>query len=232
MFSTTLDHDALRLYTALADGGIAIARSTTGYLLLAMKSEALARALALKGEGSKGEYEPTLVMGTIPVLEDVAAWVGPVTRGRLARAARAQRPLTAITRANATSRLLAGIEPSVVNHCTREARLHVALGVGDLVARTVQIASDQGRLVVGAGASPFGRAASPSLDSVPAPMRHAAAIAIDHGPVPLRARGSFGSELVNLAVTALERPSDGPPAASSPWDPGTAYTEREADRAA
>ena len=81
--TTTILADARRMYTLLADGGLALARTNTGYGLVAMKSDAVRRIYELKGRSAQ---KPCVTVGTMAILDDVATGVEPEVRGWLSRA--------------------------------------------------------------------------------------------------------------------------------------------------
>lgn len=173
-----LDHDAIRLYTVLADGGLALARTTTGFSLFAMKSDAVARLHALRGAGPERRCQ---VVGTMAVLDDVAATVAARTRASLVRAARAHRPLVVVGRTNGASFLLGGLERSVVEECTSGETISVGLGGGALGDQVALVALTQGRLVVESCARGHWLGESAALAAVPRAIRVGVDIIVDHG---------------------------------------------------
>lgn len=180
-----LEHDAIRLYTVLADGGVALARTTMGFSLLAMKSDAVARVHALRGAGHERRCQ---IVGTMAVLDDVAARVAARVRASLVRAARGHRPLLVVAQTNPASLLLGGLERSVVDECTSGTTISVGLGGGPLGAQAALVALAQGRLIVEASAGGSGLADSASLAAVERAIRGAVDIIVDHGSEPAVAR--------------------------------------------
>ena len=162
--TTPIDADARRMYTLLADGGLALARTNTGYGLVAMRSDAVRRIYALKGRSAQ---KPCVTVGTMAILDDVARGVDPETRGWLARAV-AQWPMAVIARTNPRVRAARrASSPSSASQCTKADTIATFFGVGELIARTATIAYGHGQLIVGSSANLAGTGNNYTLDAVP-----------------------------------------------------------------
>ncbi len=200
MNQSYLDHDALRIYMTLADGGVALARSNFGYTLLAMKYDAVARVDALK---SPRRREHWAICGTPAVLEDIADGVDASLLAWLGRPGANGRPFGVLARPRPGSLLLAGLEESVVRQCSQGSTVSVALGGGHLIALTVAIAANHGRLVAAWTVALARKSEVSALDDVSPSIRRGVDLAIEDGSsVARRAhRGAF----LNLTRASSER---------------------------
>lgn len=196
-----LDLDALHLYTVLADGGLALVRTNTGYGLVAMKADAVRRIYALKGREAK---KPCVTVGSMDILSDVATDIDGASRNWLARATKLW-PLAVIAMTNRSSTLLRGVEPFVVSQCTREGTIATFFGVGDLVSRAAEIAREHGRLVVGSSANIAGTGNNYTLDAVPAEIRRAVDLELDYGPAPFQSASKEASTILDLTRGTFQR---------------------------
>jgi tRNA A37 threonylcarbamoyladenosine synthetase subunit TsaC/SUA5/YrdC len=199
--TTTIDSDARRMYTLLADGGLALARTNTGYGLVAMKSDAVRRIYELKGRSAE---KPCVTVGTMAILDDVATGIDPETRGWLARAV-SRWPMAVIARMNRRSTLLAGFEPFVASQCTKVDTIATFFGVGELIASTATIAYAQGQLIVGSSANLAGTGNNYTLDAVPDEIRRAVDLEFDYGVAPFTSDKKLASTILDLTRGAFQR---------------------------
>jgi tRNA A37 threonylcarbamoyladenosine synthetase subunit TsaC/SUA5/YrdC len=199
--TTTIETDARRMYTLLADGGLALARTNTGYGLVAMRSDAVRRIYALKGRSAA---KPCVTVGTMAILDDVAKGIEPDTRGWLARAV-TQWPMAVIARTNRRSALLASFEPFVASQCTKEDTIATFFGVGELIARTASIAHEHGQLIVGSSANLAGTGNNYTLDAVPDVIRNAVDLEFDYGMAPFTSDRKLASTILDLTRGAFQR---------------------------
>lgn len=199
--NTTIDADARRMYTLLADGGLALARTNTGYGLVAMKSDAVRRIYALKGRSAQ---KPCVTVGTMAILDDVATGVETETRGWLSRAV-ARWPMAVIARTNRRSALLSGWEPFVASQCTKADTIATFFGVGDLIARTATIAHEHGQLIVGSSANLAGTGNNYTLDAVPDSIRSAVDLEFDYGVAPFTSDRRLASTILDLTLGTFQR---------------------------
>jgi tRNA A37 threonylcarbamoyladenosine synthetase subunit TsaC/SUA5/YrdC len=195
------DADARRMYTLLADGGLALARTNTGYGLVAMKSDAVRRIYALKGRSAQ---KPCVTVCTMAILDDVATGIDPETRSWLATAA-SRWPMAVIARTNARSTLLASFEPFVASQCTKVDTIATFFGVGDLIAGTATIAYGNGQLIVGSSANLAGTGNNYTLDSVPDSIRRAVDLEFDYGVAPFTADKKLASTILDLTKETFQR---------------------------
>ena len=177
----TIDLDANQLYTLLADGGLGLARTSTGYGLVAMRSEAVRRIYALKGRVAE---KPCVTVGTMTILDDIAKPLEPEIRGWVSEAAE-RWPMALIAEKNPSSALLSNWEPFVAAQCTKGDTIATFFGVGDLIARAATIAHSRGQLIVGSSANLAGTGNNYTLDAVPDVIRRSVDIEFDYGPAPL-----------------------------------------------
>ena len=203
MISTisTLDADARRMYALLANGGLALARTNTGYGLVAMKSDAVRRIYALKGRSAE---KPCVTVGTMPILDDVATGIDAETRGWLSRAV-ARWPMAVIARTNCRSVLLSGFEPFVASQCTKVDTIATFFGVGELIARTATLAYAQGQLIVGSSANLAGTGNNYTLDAVPDSIRNAVDLEFDYGVAPFTSDKKLASTILDLTRGSFQR---------------------------
>ena len=199
--TTTIDTDARRMYTLLADGGLALARTNTGYGLVAMRSDAVRRIYALKGRSAQ---KPCVTVGTMEILDDVAAGVEREVRGWLSRAV-ARWPMAVIARMNRHSALLSSWEPFVASQCTKEDTIATFFGVGDLIARTATIAYGHGQLIVGSSANLAGTGNNYTLDAVPDSIRNAVDLEFDYGVAPFTTDRKLASTILDLTKGTFQR---------------------------
>lgn len=199
--TTPTEADARRMYTLLADGGLALARTNTGYGLVAMKSDAVRRIYALKGRSAE---KPCVTVGTMDILDDVAMPFAPETRFWLSRAA-ARWPMAVIARTNPRSTLLASFEPFVASQCTKVDTIATFFGVGDLIAGAATLAYGNGQLIVGSSANLAGTGNNYTLDSVPDSIRRAVDLELDYGVAPFTADEKLASTILDLTRGTFQR---------------------------
>jgi tRNA A37 threonylcarbamoyladenosine synthetase subunit TsaC/SUA5/YrdC len=199
--TTTIDTDARRMYSLLADGGLALARTNTGYGLVAMRSDAIRRIYALKGRSAE---KPCVTVGTMEILDDVATGIDGATRGWLSKAV-AQWPMAVIARTNQRSALLASFEPFVASQCTKADTIATFFGVGDLIARTATIAYGHGQLIVGSSANLAGTGNNYTLDAVPDSIRNGVDLELDYGVAPFTTDGKLASTILDLTRGTFQR---------------------------
>ncbi len=199
--TATLDSDARRLYALLAAGGLALARTNTGYGLVAMKSEAVRRIYALKGRSAE---KPCVTVGTMEILDDVATGVDPATRGWLS-ATVTRWPMALIARTNRQSALLSSFEPFVASQCTKADTIATFFGVGDLIARTASIARGHGQLIVGSSANLAGTGNNYTLEAVPNVIRNEVDLELDYGPAPFQSERKLASTILDLTRGTFQR---------------------------
>jgi tRNA A37 threonylcarbamoyladenosine synthetase subunit TsaC/SUA5/YrdC len=197
----SLNTDARRMYEVLADGGLALARTHTGYGLVAMKSDAVRRIYALKGRSAD---KPCVTVGTMAILDDVAAPLEPATRDWLTNAV-ARWPMAVIARLNRASTLLSSFEPFVASQCTKVDTIATFFGVGDLIARTASLAYAQGQLIVGSSANLAGTGNNYTLDAVPDVIRRAVDVEFDYGMAPFTSDQKLASTILDLTRGTFQR---------------------------
>lgn len=196
-----IEADARRMYALLADGGLVLAQTNTGYGLVAMRSSAVRRIYELKGRPAQ---KPCVTVGTMEILEDVAVNIDGETKGWLAEAI-ATWPMAVIARTNRRSRLLASFEPFVASQCTKGDTIATFFGVGDLIARAAAIAFEHGQLVVGSSANLAGTGNNYTLDAVPSSIRSAVDLEIDYGPSPFTSDAKLASTILDLTRGEFQR---------------------------
>ena len=199
--TTTIAADAHRMYTLLADGGLALARTNTGYGLVAMKSDAVRRIYELKGRSAQ---KPCVTVGTMTILDDVAVGVDPETRGWLSRAV-ARWPMAVIAKTNRRSALLSSFEPFVASQCTKADTIATFFGVGELIASTATIAYGHGQLIVGSSANLAGTGNNYTLDAVPDSIRNAVDMEFDYGIAPFTTDKKLASTILDLTRGTFQR---------------------------
>ena len=199
--NTQLELDAARIYNLLVDGGLALARTNTGYGLVAMKSDAVRRIYALKG---RPEQKPCVTVGTLPILDDVSTGIDAETRSWLSKAV-ARWPMAVIARTNRRSALLASFEPFVAAQCTKADTIATFFGVGELVARTATLARAHGQLIVGSSANRAGTGNNYTLDAVPDSIRNAVDLELDYGPAPFASDRKLASTILDLTKGTFQR---------------------------
>ena len=201
MTPTMIESDARRMYTLLADGGLALARTNTGYGLVAMRSDAVRRIYALKGRSAS---KPCVTVGTMSILDDVAKEIDPDVRSWLARSV-TQWPMAVIARMNRQSSLLSSWEPFVASQCTKEDTIATFFGVGELIARAASIAYQHAQLIVGSSANLAGTGNSYELDEVPDVIRNAVDIEFDYGIAPFTTDHKLASTILDLTKGTFQR---------------------------
>jgi tRNA A37 threonylcarbamoyladenosine synthetase subunit TsaC/SUA5/YrdC len=199
--TTAIEADASRMYTVLADGGLALARTNTGYGLVAMKSDAVRRIYELKGRSAQ---KPCVTVGTMAILDDVATGIEPATHGWLSRTV-ARWPMAVIARANRRSVLLSSFEPFVASQCTKADTIATFFGVGELIARAATIAQDHGQLIVGSSANLAGTGNNYTLDAVPDSIRRAVDLELDYGIAPFTTDRKLASTILDLTQGTFQR---------------------------
>lgn len=193
--------DARELYHLLARGGVALAPTETGYGLLAMTSQAVARIYELKGRPSD---KPCVTVGSMSVLGDVAAGIAPPTMAWLARAV-TRWPMAVIARLRVESELLANTDPYVVLQCTRADTIAVFFGVGELIAAAAELARADGRLIVGSSANLSGTGNNYRLADVPPSIRGAVDRVFEHGPSRFPSTIRLASTILDLRTGEFQR---------------------------
>lgn len=201
MNTYTIEADARRMYALLADGGLALARTNTGYGLVAMRSDAVRRIYALKGrEASK----PCVTVGTMEILDDVATDIAPDIRAWLSGAVK-QWPMALIARTNLRSSLLPKWEPFVRSQCTKADTIATFFGVGDLIAGAATLAHAKGELIVGSSANLAGTGNNYTLDSVPDAIRNAVDLEFDYGVAPFTSDRRLASTILDVTRGTFQR---------------------------
>ncbi len=198
--TSSIEIHANRLYTLLAGGGLALARTDTGYGLVAMKSDAVRRIYELKGRPA---HKPCVTVGTMTILADVAAGIAKDTGTWLAGAV-SRWPLAVIARTNQRSALLASFEPFVASQCTKGDSIATFFGVGEVISRAANLASQNGQLIVGSSANLSGTGNNYSLDAVPESIRSAVDLEIDYGR-DLRSDEKLASTILDLTTETFLR---------------------------
>lgn len=196
-----IEQDARRMYALLADGGLALARTNTGYGLVAMRASAVSRIYELKGRPAQ---KPCVTVGTMAIVDDVTTNVDPDTREWLAQAI-SRWPMAIIARMNRSSKLIASFEPFVASQCTKAGTIATFFGVGDLIARVAGIAYEHGQLVVGSSANLAGTGNNYSLDAVPDSIRRAVDLELDYGPSPFSSDAKLASTILDLTRGEFQR---------------------------
>lgn len=190
----SIDLDALRLYSLLADGGLGLARTSTGYGLVAMHGDAVRRIYALKGRAAE---KPCVTVGTMTILDDIAKPLAPDTRAWLAGAA-SRWPMAIIAEKNPASTLLSRWEPFVASQCTKGDTIATFFGVGDLIARAAAMAHERGQLIVGSSANLAGTGNNYTLDAVPDVIRRSVDLEFDYGEAPFTSDAKLASTILDL----------------------------------
>lgn len=201
MKTHTIESDARRMYSLLLDGGVALAPTRTGYGLVAMRSSAVRRIYELKGRPSE---KPCVTVGSMPILDDVAAGVDPSTRSWLSRAVQLW-PIAVIARLDPGSRLLASFDPFTRGQCTKDGTIATFYGVGELIGRTAELAYDHGQLIVGSSANLAGSGNNYSLDEVPDSIRSGVDVVFAHGATPQRSAEKLASTILDLPSGRFQR---------------------------
>jgi tRNA A37 threonylcarbamoyladenosine synthetase subunit TsaC/SUA5/YrdC len=199
--NTKIEVDAARIYDLLADGGLALARTNTGYGLVAMKSDAVRRIYALKG---RPEQKPCVTVGTLSILDDVSTGIDPETRDWLSQAI-SRWPMAVIARTNRKSELLRSFEPFVAAQCTKADTIATFFGVGELIARTATLARAHGQLIVGSSANLAGTGNNYTLDAVPDAIRNAVDLELDYGAAPFASDRKLASTILDLTKGTFQR---------------------------
>lgn len=189
-----IDFEAHQLYTLLADGGLALTRTSTGYGLVAMRSDAVRRIYALKGRAA---VKPCVTVATMTILDDIAKPLDADMRQWLIGAA-ARWPMALINELNPASKLLASWEPFVRAQCTKVDTIATFFGVGDLVARAADIAYQHGELLVGSSANRSGTGNNYTIEDVPEEMRTLVDRVFDFGATHVSAEGKLASSILDL----------------------------------
>ncbi|MCC6991707.1 MAG: hypothetical protein IT181_22085, partial [Acidobacteria bacterium] len=169
MIDRQAQREAKALYGVVAEGGLALASTATGYRLVAMRSAAVRRIQQLTGRaaGLQGTTSPECaVLGTPAVLDDIALGIDAATRAWLT-AATARWPLAVVAPRNPRSPLLSRAEPFVVARCTSDDGIAACFGIGPLLTAATALAARGGQLLVGAGASVTGTGPNYRLEDVP-----------------------------------------------------------------
>jgi tRNA A37 threonylcarbamoyladenosine synthetase subunit TsaC/SUA5/YrdC len=211
---TTLKHDARRVYDLLANGGLALAQTNTGYGLVAMKSEAVRRIYELKGRPA---HKPCVTVGTLAILDDVATGIAANVRAWLADAVN-RWPLAVIARTNHRSKLLPSLESFVASQCTKADTIATFFGSGPLITSAAEIAYGNGQLIVGSSANLAGTGNNYSLDSVPDSIRRAVDLEIDYGPAPCQSNTKLASTILDLVTETFQREGVGFPEVRATWN--------------
>lgn len=214
MTSLTIEAEARRMYAVLADGGLALAQTKTGYGLVAMKSQAVERIYALKGRSAQ---KPCVTVGSMAILDDIAVDVEPETRGWLSMAER-RWPMAVIARMNRRSTLIAGFEPFVRSQCTKADTIATFFGVGALISRTAEIAYQNGQLIVGSSANLSGTGNNYTLASVPKVIRDAVDVQFDHGVAPFTSEKQLASTILDLTRGSFQREGCGFAQVQASWN--------------
>ncbi|MBL8610541.1 MAG: Sua5/YciO/YrdC/YwlC family protein, partial [Myxococcales bacterium] len=201
MNSHPIEADAKRMYDLLAGGGLALARTNTGYGLVAMKSSAVRRIYALKGRSAQ---KPCVTVGTMAILDDVGTDIEAETRGWLARAV-SRWPMAVIARINRRSRLISSFEPFVASQCTKADTIATFFGVGELISRTAAIAFEHGQLIVGSSANLAGTGNNYTIDEVPDSIRSAVDLELDYGQAPFVSDRKLASTILDLTREEFQR---------------------------
>jgi len=222
----TIETDARRMYTLLAEGGLALARTNTGYGLVAMRSDAVRRIYALKGRSAS---KPCVTVGTMTILDDVAKGVDPEVRSWLARAV-TQWPMAIIARTNRHSTLLSAWEPFVATQCTKEDMIATFFGVGELIAATASLAYAHGQLIVGSSANLAGTGNHYTLDAVPDAIRNAVDLEFDYGVAPFTSDRRLASTILDLTTGAFQREGVAFAQVEASWNEFLAHGQRATQR--
>ncbi len=197
----TIHDPSATLYNVIRAGGLALARTNTGYGLVGMSSEAVRRIYELKGRPCE---KPCVAVGTLAIFDDVTQGVGPGTRRWLERAVAAW-PVAIIARMNPRSSLVRSLDPFVASQCTKGNTMATFFGVGDRIAGAASIAHRENRLVVGSSANLAGTGNHYSLDSVPDSIRRGVDLEIDDGIAPFVSDKKLASTILDLTTNTFHR---------------------------
>ena len=151
------------MYLLLAQGGLAMACTDTGYGLVAMRSDAIRRIYALKGRAASKQC---VTVGTLPIVDDIARGVTVQQRTWLADAAE-RWPLAIVVHYRPDAPLLAAEEPFVARQTRRGDTLALFFGVGPVIRRCAELAYADGKLVMGSSANLSGTGNHYDLASMP-----------------------------------------------------------------
>ncbi len=196
-----IESDARHMYEVLLSGGLALARTETGYGLVAMRPQAVRRIYELKGRPAE---KPCVTVGSLPILDDVVTGIDLGTRQWLDRAVRAW-PMALVARVNPSSRLLASFDAYQLGQCTKAGTIATFYGVGELISRTAEIARQDARLIVGSSANLAGTGNNYSLDAVPESMRSAADVVFDYGRSNYESKEKLASTILDVTTNQFLR---------------------------
>lgn len=199
--TTQIDADARKMYDLLDAGGLALARTSTGYGLVAMRSDAVRRIYALKGRSAQ---KPCVTVGTMTILDDVARPLEAATRSWLAGAV-GRWPMAVIAETNPRSALLSSWEPFVASQCTKGATIATFFGVGDLIASAATLAHHRSQLIVGSSANLAGTGNNYTIDAVPDVIRRAVDLEFDYGEAPFTSDARLASTILDLTRGTFQR---------------------------
>ncbi|MBP6627816.1 MAG: Sua5/YciO/YrdC/YwlC family protein [Kofleriaceae bacterium] len=184
-----LDTAARDLYAVLLAGGLGLACTDTGYGLVALGADAVHRIYQLKGRPAE---KPCVVVGTLPVLDDITTGVAPMVRGWLAGAIE-RWPLAVVARQRPGSRLLAATPAEVLAQCGKAGTVATFYGVGPVISRVAALACADGHLVVGSSANRSGTGNNYTLADVPEAMRRGVDVVVLGSVSPAAAQEAGGS---------------------------------------
>lgn len=199
--NSTTHIDATALYHTMRRGGLALARTNTGYGLLGMTTGAVRRIYELKG---RPPQKPCVTVGTLAILDDVATGIDRATRGWIERAV-ARWPLAIVATMNHGSELVASLDPFVASQCTKGGTIATFFGVGERIAAAATLARHDGRLVVGSSANLAGTGNHYSIDDVPDSIRREVDLAIDDGVAPFVSDRRLASTILDLTTGRFQR---------------------------
>lgn len=190
-----------RFYHVIRNGGLALARTDTGYGLVGMTSDAVRRIYELKGRPAT---KPCVTVGTMAILDDITVGVDRATRAWLAGAT-TKWPVAVVARTNERSALVRGMEPFVASQCTKAGTIATFFGVGARIGAVAKLAYAEGRLVVGSSANLAGTGNHYTLDAVPDSIRRQVDLEIDDGVAPFAGPGNVASTILDLTTGRFHR---------------------------
>jgi tRNA A37 threonylcarbamoyladenosine synthetase subunit TsaC/SUA5/YrdC len=195
-----LETDAVRVHALLRAGGLALAATDTGYGFIAMRTAAVRRIYELKGRSSE---KPCVTVGSLPILDDVAQGIAPYVRSWI-EGASARWPIAVIARSNPQSKLLARMEPFVIEQSQKAGTIATFYGVGPLIQRIAALAYADGELVVGSSANLSGTGNNYRIDEVPDAIRGAVDLVVEGTP-RFQSPDRLASTIIDLISGRFQR---------------------------
>ena len=197
-----IDADALRVFEAVRDGGVALIPLDVAYALVARSADAVRRVYAVKGR----EFDkPMGLVGGLPAHQ--ALHVLDAHKQAMVHAIVVEHnlPLSVVAPYREGHAYLAGLDAFVLAQSTHAGALNLLLNAGTLRTRLAQLCWDHGVAMVGTSANLSLSGSRFSVATVDTAIVAACDVVIDHGVSRYENRDGKSSTIIDFSNLRLLR---------------------------